>query len=626
MGAVEDSLKEKGIDLLAERIVELIDLISKKAPGFLIDQYKNGKLALSTGLPEYLSANYTKCETVRTLLKRDSPTLLEKVYEPHRFHINRNVIPESELHRDIGMNLQRTIVSGSAGSGKSVFLKRLFRKSIEDGITYYPVFFELRSMPPDGKTGLLESVYSSIVRYSENFTKKQFNFALKKGLFYLMIDALDEAPSAMRDLIDEEIMEIARKYPYCPIVLTSRPDDSFTSWEGFHIAHLLPFSQAQCESFIAKVDYPHEKKTEFLEFIKAGAYQKHQEFLSNPLLASMMLLTFDEYGDIPARKHVFYEKCFQVLLREHDSSKGKYRREFKSALNYENLEEVFTYFCVLSYLDRKFVLTKEEVKTYISDALQAIGVEGSPEAVCTDFVEAVTVLQRDGRYYEFTHRSFQEFFYAKFSVKDRDIPLVDKISEIREFGDSDGSVRMIADMDRTYFERDFLLPVALTICKDITNVDLSQSPDKLIGKFFARVGAKIPDNDIAADGHDSNNNEKLTIYFSVTHDESEYLARRLNLILLNFISEYNLEVEEDRLSDELPNERVLEIFKIKEIPKRRGDMEFNINHHNRKKMVSLGCSRYALTVQRELEALTLRLRQSALTRKSKLSDRIISKK
>jgi len=485
---MDDSIEQRGMDLLADRAAKLLDFVSKTAPGFLVEHAKNGSLVLDKGLPDYLEANYNKCETIRTLLKRDSPTLLDDVYQEQKFRSDGKIRSEEEICSSVGSSLQRTIISGGAGSGKSVFLKKLFRRAIEDGHTYYPIFFEFRTIPVGSKKSLLDYIYQSVAEYAPSFTRKQFNFGLRRGLFYLMLDAFDEAPTDTRDDLASEIDIVSKKYPKCPLLITSRPSDEFQSWEGFHIAHMTPFSLEQCRSFIEKVDYPSDKKQEFLEFVTDETFQKHGAFLSNPLLASMMLLTFEEYGDIPERKHIFYDKCFQVLLREHDASKGRFRRSYSSGLSHEQLENVFTYFCVFSYLENKFNFEHSEVEQIVASSIAACGAAAEIRDVIEDFVDAVSILLRDGNHYEFTHRSFQEYFYARFAVKDRDLPLVDKVDEIRETGTSDGAIRMIADMDKTYFEREFLLPLARKLLKDVDGVDHAMSPDRLIGRFWARIG------------------------------------------------------------------------------------------------------------------------------------------
>lgn len=622
-----DVVHQKGLDLIATRVVELGDFILRSAPEFLVEKARNGKLILNKGLPEYIEANYSKCETIRTLLKRDSPTLLEKVYQEHTFRSDRRTRSENELRNSIGIRLERTIVSGGAGNGKSVFLKRLFRKSIEEGYTYYPIFFEFRSILPGSQMRLLDHIFESVSQYSPSFTKKQFEFGLRTGLFYLMLDALDEAPMDARDALIEEIDSISKKFSKCPLVITSRPSESFQSWEGFHIAHMLPFTLDQCRSFISKVDYPSEKKEEFLEFVSEEKFKKHSAFLSNPLLASMMLLTFDEYGDIPERKHVFYDKCFQVLLREHDASKGRFRRRYSSGLNHEQLESVFTFFCVFSYLEGKYNFQREDVEQFVSHAIDACGVSTDIPMVIEDFVDAISILQRDGSHYEFTHRSFQEYFYARFVVKDRDLPLIDKIDEIREFYISDGVVRMIADMDKTYFERNFLLPVAKKLLKEVRDVDHERAPDRLIAKFWTRIGIRRKDE--SRDQPESPE-EEISVYYATSHDEEAFPNRKINLLFLEFLYESKIEVDPIDPRKVLLDDEKLRIFGFSKpppvAPRSPIIAEFKINHQNRHKLVALQSGQYALLLNARICALVARLERDISAKTSKITSLIKNKR
>lgn len=616
-------IQQKGMDLLAERATALLDFISKTAPGFLIEKAKNGELILNKGLPEYLEANYSKCETIRTLLKRDSPTFLDIVYQEHTFRSDQDSRSETNLRKSIGLELERTIVSGGAGSGKSVFLKRLFIKSIEEGATYYPIFFEFRSIPNNSQKKLLDHIFYSVSEYAPSFTKSQLNFGLRHGLFYLMLDALDEAPVDAREALIAEIDKISKKFPKCPLVITSRPSDEFPSWEGFRTAHMQPFTLEQCRSFIQKVDYPTDKKEEFLEFITKQNFQKHSAFLSNPLLASMMLLTFEEYGDIPERKHVFYDKCFQVLLREHDASKGRFRRRYCSGLSHDELENVFTFFCVFSYLKRKYNFQQSDLEATVSEAVEASGLASDVSQVIEDFVDAISILQRDGHYYEFTHRSFQEYFYARFAVRDRDIPLVDKIDEIRETNISDGAIRMIADMDKTYFERDFLLPIAKKLLKKTDGVDHEKAPDRLIGNFWARV--ILRKKRITKDQINSSD-DKLQIVYVTAHDDEEYPQRKLNLLLLKSTFEYNLATENIEQKSNLSDAEKLRVFGLSQLPDApynpRDISKLKINHQNRHKLVTLQSGSYAAELNMRLCSLVERLDKDIFTKTSKLATMI----
>ena len=477
-----EELSNKGIDSFVNNFVSFI---SKKAPEFCIAQYKKHEMKLNKGLPEYIKANYQRCAFVRTLLKRDRPTELDKIYEPLQFEVDDDILEEDEIKSSISTDLHRTIISGYAGNGKTIFLKKIYKELIDNQVNFYPIFFELRNISSGTQT-LLDCIYESIVTYSDSFTQEQFTYGLKKGLFYFLIDGLDEVSDLQQSNIQEEIIKLTLKYPYCPFVVTSRPNE-FTTWENFHIAHLLPFDYRRCQSYITKIDFVEERKTEFLEFLTEYKFAEHEEFLSNPLLASMMLLTFDEYGDIPAKRHIFYEKCFQVLIKEHDASKGRFLRPLKSKLSHENLEKVFMYFCAITYQEKKYRFSLQEIDKFIDLASQTL----SSDKICKgndiryDFVHSVSLLLQDGNFFEFIHRSFQEYFFAKFIVNDRKFELENKLDNIDDLFSlaKANLIAMIDDMDHDYFETEYILKKLAILNEYFESIDPENEPEKIFEQF-----------------------------------------------------------------------------------------------------------------------------------------------
>lgn len=512
-------------------ITKFLIAMSKKATKYCVAKYQNLEMKLNKGLPEYIKANYQRCASVRTLLKRDRPTELDKIYEPLQFEVDDDILEEDKIKSSIAIDLHRTIISGYAGNGKTIFLKKIYKELIDNQVNFYPIFFELRNISP-GTQILFDCIYESIVTYSDSFTQEQFTYGLKKGLFYFLIDGLDEITDSQQSNIQAEIIKLTLKYPDCPFVVTSRPNE-FTTWENFHVAHLLSFDYRQCQSYITKIDFVEERKTEFLEFLTEDKFEEHEEFLSNPLLASMMLLTFDEYGDIPAKRHIFYEKCFQVLIKEHDASKGRFHRPLKSKLSHENLEKVFMYFCAMTYQDQKYKFSLQQVDKYIDLSLQIF----SSDAICKndgiryDFVHSVSLLLQDGNYFEFIHRSFQEYFFAKFIVNDRELELEKKLDNIDGLFTRGKSsfIAMINDMDRNYFEKEYILKKLTVLKKYFANIDEENEPEKIFEQFGGSLTIYSTDNE--------------NFYLSIRHDSllvfkpDKDKARKFNNIwrLNNFI-------------------------------------------------------------------------------------------
>lgn len=339
-----EELSDKGIYSFVNNFVSII---SKKAPEFCIAQYKKHEMKLNKGLPEYIKANYQRCAFVRTLLKRDRPTELDKIYEPLQFKIDDDVLEEDEIKLSIVSNLHRTIISGYAGNGKTIFLKKIYKELIDNQVNFYPIFVELRNISSDTQT-LLDYIYESIKTYSDSFTQEQFTYGLKKGLFYFLIDGLDEVSDSQQGNIQEEIIKLTLKYPDCPFVVTSRPNE-FTTWENFHVAHLLPFDYRQCQSFIKKIDYVEERKTDFLEFLTEDKFKEHEEFLSNPLgeilryLGHDKIIKLQELSDktLEELKRAGIRVADNIIQQGIEAAKREIGRQFDNIFRFPFLPRLF---------------------------------------------------------------------------------------------------------------------------------------------------------------------------------------------------------------------------------------------------------------------------------------------
>ncbi len=71
---------------------------------------------------------------------------------------------------------------------------------------------------------------------------------------------------------------------------------------------MLPLSKEKSIKLIEKLPYYDEEvKSRFLKTLDKS-YTKSKRFCSNPLLLTLMLLTFEEFAEIPDRMHVFMVK------------------------------------------------------------------------------------------------------------------------------------------------------------------------------------------------------------------------------------------------------------------------------------------------------------------------------
>lgn len=275
---VVDALSAGANSAIAKTTEILVGTISEK---FSKGKFDDIRLDLNKGLPEYLEANYAKCNTLKTLLNRNDPVEIDDCFVAPDFELAEKVSSSEKLLDFATQSNSKIVISGLAGSGKSMFLKHSFRRVIESGNPHYPIFFELRAlngMPGKTNDFLLSEIFRSIQSCCDSFTRAQFNYGLKSGSFYFLLDGFDELRQEIRDQISSDITGLARNHNKCPILVRSRPSNEFMSWEGFSEARLLPFDLKKVVEYISKLKFDEEKKKEFLTDLEDGLFEKMKTF------------------------------------------------------------------------------------------------------------------------------------------------------------------------------------------------------------------------------------------------------------------------------------------------------------------------------------------------------------
>lgn len=580
-------------------------LVDRISPKFAKDKYDALRLVLAKGLPSYLEANYAKCETLKTLLNRNDPIALEDCFVAPDFKTRGKRVSSDEFLGQVNQSGRKVVITGLAGSGKSVFLKYSFRNVIEKGHSYYPIFFELRSLNrlPKKKGMLLAKIFASIHECCESFTHAQFTHGLKSGAFYFLLDGFDELNQKIREQVSDEITALARNHNKCAVLVTSRPSDEFVAWEGFTEAKLLPFDLEKAVEYISKLRFDEDKKQDFLADLEGGVFEKNKDFLSNPLLSAMMLLTYDSFGEIPEKRHIFYAKCFDVLAREHDASKGRYKRELFSKLPMDQIERVFMFFCALSYGERIFSFSDEQMERFVNEAIDACAVKASTSEVIRDFRESISIIERVGLIYEFAHRSFQEYFYAKFVVADHKLTLEEKIGWLTNSFRSDDTVDMIADMHRDYFEDEFLLPNVKKLDQKLAQIDPVSNPSGILSKFYSRMYTSARR---AGDGEQT----ERSILFTLADEGANFYVRQA---LSKYKHEYSEQLEE------VGNAHKMEQDEVSALLDGKFGGEIKVHHTNNTKLVEVEANIFAQRIKRAISCLRDHLEAKKAKRKQVLS-------
>lgn len=428
----------------------------------------NNKIQVSFNLcfSEYLERNYERYSKTKTLLYREMPVNIKDFYVRTDLRINSKHIDENTFIDEIENN-KRIIVLGNAGSGKSTFCKSLFVELIEKPVGIFPIFIELRHLNSSPDKSIYNFILNSMISINPSFNKEQLEYAFKLGKILVVLDGFDEVNSEDREEVEKEILYLSNNYHGVRMLISSRFDNRFSSWEEFYQYRILELDKNKALSLINKLDYDRQVKTSFLTELDSKLYKSHTSFASNPLLLTMMLLTYEQIAEIPNKIHLFYEQAFLTLFNKHDSLKSMYKRKSFSKLPLDDFKRCLEAFCILSYCDRLYSFEENEINKYLVNSIAVSGVNTNSHDFLNDLLDSVCILQRDGLGFNFTHRSFQEYFSAQFLVNVTSAKKYDLFEKIFKISRQDSVISMVYDINPFLLEKEWILEKIEKITSDI---------------------------------------------------------------------------------------------------------------------------------------------------------------
>lgn len=412
----------------------------------------------------YLDRTNSKTSTVQLICSRSVNSDLDDVYVPCQFHIkdaDESGIDDQSLISDI-RDGKRVVVRGDGGSGKTLFMKKLWKSIYQEPKGKIPVFIELRKFNEMENVDIL-----TLIRYTLSAGKEMkldlFREMATDGAFMLIFDGFDEVSIEKRDAVERQVLEFEQYFKKCSIVISSRPNETFVGWKAFHIYDVNPFTRTQTLDLVGKTPLPRELTNRFKSMITAKFYKRYEEFLSSPLLALMMLVTFKQKADIADNIIDFYDNAFHALYSEHDAIKESYKRPHCLSIN--EFRVVFSTFCMFTYYQEKFELREAEIRHYIEKSIKHVNLtkDGDDKICCTvdefmhEVIDAVNLIKKDGMSYLFIHRSFQEFF-AAYWVINVDFTRTEKILEDFAMRSSDNVLSLAYQMNKAKVDQAYIIP------------------------------------------------------------------------------------------------------------------------------------------------------------------------
>lgn len=441
------------------KIVEVEPEILGEAPPPVLD---------TRPIRNYLYKLHSKYNEIKTLLYSDQPKPF------YSFYVCNNIqrrLPIKERYVRISYKIETlehataakiatwskyVILAGSGGIGKSMMLRHLLLEAINsyDVSGIIPIFVTLKDFD-DSATSVMEFIYRKVDSYGAGITRDNLSDFLDAGKCLLLFDGLDEISTKYATLFEKLLETFVDRYPCNQYIISSRPYRSFVSYSRFSVLSVTPFNKMQALELIDKLEFrPDEPtiKAKFREELNSSLFISHREFTENPLLLTIMLMTFEQFAEVPSKMHIFYREAYIALSQKHDASKGAYKRVLKTDLSADKFSDYFAEFCSRTYHDEKFELTEDEFSDYfykLNERVRSSDEKTTAEDFLYDLCTNMCLMYMESGKYHFTHRSFQEYFCALYfsRQKDRNLRAIGDFFEnrrSRNYGDK--TFLMLYDM------------------------------------------------------------------------------------------------------------------------------------------------------------------------------------
>lgn len=439
---------------------------------YLIDKYIVGELENRDEFDVYIRKAKEDYSDIKTLLNSEAPHLFKDLYVCNDLCVHTTGAPIGTGQKISNITVEllaqlskRIIISGTGGIGKSMMMKHLFFDAAnnfhKDGIL--PILVSLKDFTPENKN-LLNFVYKEVCAFDANIQLKQIKNRLEIRKCILLLDGYDELTSDAKDIFNKALANLIKAYPEAIIVISSRPRSTFLQLRQFTVVDILPFDISKALELVDKLEY-HDKaaKAKFRRDLSQKLFRTHEQFASNPLLLTIMLMTYAAYGEVPAKQHIFYAKAYETMSRLHDASKGAFVRPMYTKLSPDDFAIYFSEFCARTYRAHCLEFSEKTFADYMNPVIKRLNRRDNVVAqdFRKDLVDNLCIMYEESLRYHFIHRSFQEYFCAVFFSNQMD----DKLWKIGDFFEtqktrfySDHTFDMLYDMIPDKIDRFIFLP------------------------------------------------------------------------------------------------------------------------------------------------------------------------
>jgi len=402
---------------------DFLGLAARRYASKLEEQYSMTRI-LGMERPISLRDIYVNVDVLEKITDRQRVSIeaLERFFDRDRrtFGFKRETISGDTVVD----KLNRFIVLGKPGAGKTTFLKHIMFQALQGDSQHkrIPIFISLKDFSDTGKF-LLDYIVDEFDICNFPDARLFVLRALRQGWCQLLFDGLDEVSAKQLDFVIRELLDVSRKYSPNQFAISCRLA-AYNHWfDTFTDIEIADFTDAQIRQFISNW-FGDEPKMAEQCWRQLSLDPPIKELATLPLLLTLLCLAFNETMEFPENRADLYKEAVDALLKKWDSSRRIKRSQIYKHLSVKRKESLFSRIAVETFEQGRYFIPQRMLEGYISDFIQHLSQSNEAElkADSEAILKAIEAhhgifLQRAKGIYSFSHLTFQEYFTAQYIVE-----------------------------------------------------------------------------------------------------------------------------------------------------------------------------------------------------------------
>lgn len=318
----------------------------------------------------------------------------------------------------------KLIVLGKPGAGKTTFLKHVALQCDSGKIleSRLPIFITLKDYAEASPAKSLLTYISEQITSNDSDYLNDIEPILLQGKALILLDGLDEVRESDSYRVLQEVRHFTAKYHLNNFVISCRLATREYTFEEFTEVEVADFSQTQIARFVTKWFVNKDRNTSRKFLHKLQQHKPIQELATNPLLLTLLCLSFEETGDFPANRAELYKEGLNVMLRKWDARRNIEREQIYKKLSVQHKEDLLGQIALQTFERGEYFFRQPELEQQIAEYIRNIpSVSIEAEALQVDseaVLKAVEaqhglLVERARGIYSFSHLTFQEYFVAR---------------------------------------------------------------------------------------------------------------------------------------------------------------------------------------------------------------------